>query len=287
MADYNYKALSMNTIKINWKEYFDNSCKGEDMWGHYKTVRGDLYIVADGVSNHEGSRTGGDVVRLINNRLEQNAAGIRHRGDLKELLYEINKESTGVNEGAFAAIAGILHWNDKLYGFGAGDVSIIAKKANGKLILVLPLDLSMAWEEAERLARAEIGTTVKNVEITEENYLMRVEQYLRHGLSNAIGLGDDFHLHDHKFNGKPNTAILIASDGITDPFMKPQTEHGKIVAEDAPKLYDVMNSNDNAEDAASALEDLFWDTQVNQRKKIKQDDRTAVFFYMDPAETTD
>ena len=274
----------MNTIKINWKEYFDNSCKGEDMWGHYKTVRGDLYVVADGVSNHEGTRTGGDVARLITDRLEQNADRIRHRGDLKDLLYEINTESTKVNEGAFAAIAGILHWNDKLYGFGAGDVSIIAKKANGKLLLVLPLDLSMPREEAERLARAEIGTTIKNVLITKDNYLMRVEQYLRHGLSNAIGLGDDFHLHAHKFNAKPDTAILLASDGITDPFMKPQTEHGKIAEEDAPKLYEVFNSANNAGDAADALEDLFWTTQVTERTKIKQDDRTGIFFYMDAAE---
>ena len=42
-----------------------------------------------------------------------------------------------------------LHWNDKLYGFSAGDVSIIAKKTNGNLTLVLPLDLSMSREEAE------------------------------------------------------------------------------------------------------------------------------------------
>ena len=203
---------------------------------------------------------------------------------MKELLYEINGESTSVNEGAFAAIAGILHWNDKLYGFSAGDVSIIAKKTNGNLTLVLPLDLSMSREEAERMARAEIGTTIKNIMITEDNYPIRAEQYLRHGLSNAIGLGDDFYLHDHKFNAKPGTAILIASDGITDPFMKPQTDYGKIPEEDAPKLYEVMNSNNNAEDAASALEDLFWTTQVTERTKIKQDDRTGLFFFMDGVE---
>ena len=256
------------------------------MWGHYKTVRGDLYIVADGVSNHEGTKTGGDVARLITDRLERDAAGIRHRGDLKDLLFEINRESTRVNEGAFAAIAGILHWGDKLYGFSAGDVSIIAKKANGKLLLVLPLDLSMPREEAERLARAEIGTTIKTLDITEENYQLRAEQYLRHGLSNAIGLGDDFFLHDYKFNAKPDTAILLASDGITDPFMKPQTEQGKIAEEDAPKLYEVFNSSNNAEDAADALEDLFWTTQVTERTKIKQDDRTGIFFFMDGTEET-
>lgn len=255
------------------------------MWGHYETANGDLYLVADGVSNHEGTKTGGDVVRLITGRLEHEAPKIRHRGDLKELLFEINRESTQVNEGAFAAIAGILHRGDKLYGFGAGDVSIIAKKANGKIILVLPLDLSMSREEAENLARAEIGTVVRNVEITEENYQQRAEQYLRHGLSNAIGLGDEFHLNDHKFNAKPDTAILIASDGITDPFMKPQTELGNIPKENASKLYEVLNQNNNAEDAADALEDLFWSTQVTDRQKIKRDDRTAIFLYMDSAES--
>ena len=276
----------MTNITINWREYFDNSCKGEDMWGHYETANGQLYIVADGVSNHERTKTGGDVARLITDRLQQNSKKIRHRGDLKELLIEINRESTRVNEGAFAAIAGILHRGDKLYGFSAGDVSIIAKKANGKLILVLPLDLSMSREDAETLALSEIGTLVRNTEITEFNYQQRAEQYLRHGLSNAIGLGDDFHLHDHKFNAKPGTAILIASDGITDPFMKPQTEIGNIASEDAPKLYGVLNSNNNAEDAANALEDLFWNTQVTERKKIKQDDRTGIFFYMDVIENT-
>lgn len=58
----------MNEILVNWKEYFDNTCKGEDMWGHYKTANGDLYVVADGASNHEGSKTGGDVVRFIDER---------------------------------------------------------------------------------------------------------------------------------------------------------------------------------------------------------------------------
>ena len=274
----------MNNITINWKEYFDNSCKGEDMWGQYQTANGHLYIVADGVSNHAGTKTGGDVVRLITGRLEQDAAGIRHRGDLKDLLIEINRESTKVNEGAFAAIAGILHRGDKLYAFSAGDVSIIAKKANGKLILVLPLDLSMSREEAERLARSEIGTAVKNVEITADNYHLRAEQYLRHGLSNAIGLGEEFHVHDHKFNAKPGTALLIASDGITDPFMKPQNENGSIARENALKLYQVMNSSNNAEEAADAMEDLFWNTQVTERKKIKQDDRTGIFIFMDAAE---
>ena len=66
--------------------------------------------------------------------------------------------------------------------------------------------------------------------------------------------------------------------------MKPQTVYGKIPEEDAPKLYNVMNSNNNAEDAASALEDLFWTTQVTEKTKIKQDDRTGLFFFMDTAE---
>ena len=54
----------MNDIKINWKEYFDNECKGEDLWGHYKTANGDLYVVTDGASSHEFSKTGADVVRV-------------------------------------------------------------------------------------------------------------------------------------------------------------------------------------------------------------------------------
>jgi len=41
-----------------------------------------------------------------------------------------------------------------------------------------------------------------------------------------------------------------------------------------------MNSNDNAEDAADSLKDMIWDTQVKEKKKIKQDDRTGLFLYM-------
>ena len=87
-------------------------------------------------------------------------------------------------------------------------------------------------------------------------------------------------MNDKNFNVKDGAAILIASDGVTDPFMQPQKDAGKILKEDALKLYEVMNSNDNAEDAADSLKDMIWDTQVKEKKKIKQDDRTGLFLYM-------
>ena len=154
---------------IEWKEYFDNTCKGEDMWGHYKTPNGSIFVVVDGASNHDGSMTGADVARLVHDRLKQESANLHHSSDLKDLMYSINTESTRVNEGAYAAIAGVLHRGNNLYAFGAGDVSIIAKKANGKLLQVLPLDLNMSMEEAEQRAKAEIGQTVNNIKITEKN----------------------------------------------------------------------------------------------------------------------
>jgi len=274
----------MKKLVIDWKEYFDNSCKGEDMWGHYPTLSGDLYVVADGVSNHDGSRTGADVVRLLDDRLAKESGNIRNRIDCNELIYSINAESTKVNEGAYAAIAGILHRENKLYGFSAGDISIIARKANGKLIQVLPLDLNMHREEAERHARAEIGQTVNNIRVTEENIQQRINQYMNHGLSNAIGLGDDFFLHEKNFNAKVETAMVIASDGITDPFMNPQKEAGKIMVSDAEKIYGIFRSGNNAEESVTALENMIWDTQVTEKKKIKADDRTALFLYINSVE---
>lgn len=273
--------LVKDTILVNWKEYFNNDCKGEDMWGHYKTSNGDLYVVADGASNHDGSKTGGDVVRLIDERLRQEAEKIVSTNDLKKLIHSINTESTKVNEGAYAAIAGILHRRNKIFSFSAGDVSILAKKPNGKLIQILPLDLNMQRDEAERCAKTEIGTIVNGVEITEKNYEQRVNQYIHHGLCNAIGFGQSFFLHDKRFNAKAGAAILIASDGVTDPFMKSQKGAGKILKANASKLYEIINSSGNAEEAANALKDLIWDTQVKEKKKIKSDDRTGLFFYMD------
>ena len=63
--------------------------------------------------------------------------------------------------------------------------------------------------------------------------------------------------------------------------MKSQRGAGKILKANASKLYEVLNSSDNVEDAANFLRDLIWDTQVKEKKKIKPDDRTALFFYMD------
>ncbi len=276
-----FQILVKKKISVNWKEYIDNDCKGEDMWGHYKTSNGDLYVVADGASSHDDSKTGGDVARFIDDRFKQDAENIVRSNDLKELIHSINTESTKVNEGAYAAIAGILHRRNRIFSFSAGDVSIIAKKPNGKLIQVLPLDLNMERDEAERCAKTEIGTIIKGVEITEVNYEQRVNQYIKHGLCNAIGIGQSFFLHDKSFNAKAGAAILIASDGVTDPFMKSQRGAGKILKANASKLYEVLNSSDNAEDAANSLRDLIWDTQVKEKKKIKSDDRTALFFYMD------
>jgi len=275
-----FQHLVKKEISINWKEYFDNGCKGEDMWGHYKTANGDLYVVADGASNHEGTKTGADVVQIIDQRLRQDAANIAGSHDLKDLIHTINTESTEVNEGAYAAIAGILHSGNKLYSFGSGDVSIIAKKPNGKLIQILPLDLNMQLEEAEELVKTEIGTIVNGVEITEENYKQRINQYIHHGLFNAIGFGESFFLHEKSFNAKDGATILIATDGVTDSFMEPQREAGKISMEDALKIHEVINSSSNAKDAADALSNLIWDTQVKEKKKIKPDDRTGLFLYM-------
>jgi hypothetical protein len=80
----------MTKISLNWKEYSDNSCKGEDMWGHYKTSNGDLYVVADGASSHDGAKTGGDVARYIDHRLKQEAPNIVRRKHLLELITSIN-----------------------------------------------------------------------------------------------------------------------------------------------------------------------------------------------------
>ena len=275
-----FQFLVNKKVSVNWKEYFDNSCKGEDMWGHYKTANGDLYVVADGASNHDGSKTGGDVARFIDDRLKQDAENIVRSKHLKELLHSINTESAKINEGAYAAIAGVLHRGNRMFSFSAGDVSIIAKKPNGKLLQVLPLDLNMQRDEAEICAKTEIGTIINGVEITEENYEQRVNQYTSHGLCNAVGIGQSFFLNDKNFNTKDGAAILIASDGVTDPFMQLQSGAGKILKANALKLYDVINSNDNAEDAANALQNMIWDTQVKEKKKIKQDDRTGLFLYM-------
>ena len=273
----------MNKILVHWKEYFDNSCKGEDMWGHYKTTNGDLYVVADGASNHDGSKTGGDVVRFIDEKLKQDAINIARSKHLKELMHSINTESTKVNEGAYAAIAGILHRGNRLFAFGAGDVSILGKKPNGKLIQVLPLDLSMDEDEAEKTAFTEIGTVIHGKEITEENYLLRSKQLMLHGLCNAVGIGESFFLNEKSFVTKDDAVMLIASDGITDPFIEPQREAGAISKSDAEKIYEVINASDTAEDAAEALKELIWDTQVKEKIKIKSDDRTGLFLYMNAA----
>ncbi len=272
---------------IEWKEYFDNGCKGEDMWGHYKTSNGSIFVVADGASNHDGSKTGADVVHLIHDRLKQESTNLVRSSDLKDLMHSINTESTRVNEGAYAAVAGILHRGSNLYAFGAGDVSIIAKKANGKLLQVLPLDLSMQKEEAEKRAREEIGKTVNNIQITENNYTQRIKQYLHHGLSNAVGIGEGFVLNNMYFDAKADTAMVIASDGITDPFMDPKSDAGNIPKPDAGKLYELFDSSDNAKDSVATLEDIIWETRVSQKKKIKPDDRTALFLYINSAEKID
>jgi hypothetical protein len=41
-----------------------------------------------------------------------------------------------------------------------------------------------------------------------------------------------------------------------------------------------INTNSNAEDAANALKDMIWNTRVEEKKKIKVDDRTGIFFYL-------
>lgn len=271
----------MSKISITWKEYFDNECKGEDLWGRYETPDGDLYVVIDGASNHDGSKTGADVARFINDVLSESAQDIKATGELKELICAINTISSKINKGAYAAIAGVLVRGTRVYSFGAGDVAIIGKKANGRLIQILPLDLNMGREEAETLARTEIGTMVNGVEITEDNVEQRVRQYMHHGLSNAIGVGDSFVLHEKVFNTKDRSAILIATDGITDPFMAPQKEADRIPETGAEKLYQIINSSNTAEEAVSSLEEMIWDTQVKEKIKIKPDDRTGIFIYMD------
>lgn len=117
-------------MNIDWKEYFDNTCKGEDMWGNYQTPNGNVFVVVDGASNHDGSKTGADVARLVHKRFRKEAGNLYRSGDLKDLIYSINKESSRVNEGAYAAIAGVLHRSANLYAFSAGDVAVIARKAN-------------------------------------------------------------------------------------------------------------------------------------------------------------
>ena len=276
--------LEDKQVIVTHKEYFDNSCKGEDMWGHFKTANGDLYIVADGASGHEGNKTGGDVVEYMMQKLTQEAPGVKRSWELKELMHTINDESAKINEGAYAAVAGILYRGNKIYSFSAGDVSIIAKKPNGKLLQVLPLDLSMEREEAEIVARTEIGTVVNGVEITELNYEKRVDQYMNHGLCNAVGFGESFYLNEKSFNAKDGAAILIASDGVTDPFMRPQKKAGSILRDHAPGIYEILNANAKAEDAAEALKDLVWDTQIKEKRKIKADDRTGLFLYMNHQE---
>jgi serine/threonine protein phosphatase PrpC len=277
----------MSNMVINWKEYSENDCKGEDMWGHYKTPNGDLYVVADGASSHDGAKTGGDVARYIDTRLKQDTANITRTEHLKELIHSINAESTKINEGAYAAIGGILHREDRMFAFSAGDVAILAKKPSGKLLQALPLDLNMQSADAEKTAMTEIGTFINGKEITAENYILRARQYTQHGLFNAIGIGDSFFLNEKHFYTKDDAVLLIASDGITDPFMEPQREVGEIPQANAPKLYDLLNSNDNAEAAVEALKDVIWDTQVIEKKKIKSDDRTGIFIYMNAEEDDD
>lgn len=270
----------MDKVLVNWKEYYDNTCKGEDMWGHYETANGELYVVADGVSNHDGSKTGGDVVQYINDRLKKEAINVVRSRHLRELIHSINSESVKINPGAYAAIAGVLHRGNAMFAFGAGDVSVLAKKPSGKLIQVLPLDLNMQRDEANEIAKTEIGTIVDGMEITSENYVQRAEQYINHGLSNAIGIGESFYLNERSFYSKEGAAILIASDGITDPFMEPQKQAGEVSKTDASKLYELIDSSNDAEEASNALKDLIWDTQVKEKKKIKADDRTGIFIYM-------
>ena len=270
----------MSELVVDWKEYFDNDCKGEDMWGHYRTPNGNIYLVVDGASNHDGSKTGADVVRLIHKRFKKESPRLLRSSQLRDLIFSINEESSRVNEGAYAALAGLLQRGNNLYAFGVGDVSIIVKKANGKLFQVLPLDLSMQEEEAEKRARAEIGHTVNNIKITEENYTQRIKQYMNHGLSNAVGLGEDFKVNYMYFDAKADTALMIATDGVTDPFMDPQRDAGNIPKDKAEKLYELLGANNNAENAAMAMEDMIWDTRVSQKQKIKPDDRTAMFLFI-------
>ena len=274
-------AVPMSAIKTNWKEYFDNDCKGEDLWGYYETAGGELYVVMDGASGHEDAKTGADVVRFIDNVLSESAPHLQNYRELRNLVYGINTVSSKINFGAYAAIAGVLINDDNIFGFSAGDVAIIGKKANGKLIQVLPLDLNMTREEAEYVAKSEIGKVVHGIEITKDNIDKRVHQLMHHGLSNAIGIGDTFELHEKVFSAREKSALFIATDGITDPFIRSQKEAGRIPEEGASKLYEVINACENAEAAAKSLEEMIWNTQVKDKIKIKQDDRTGIFIYMD------
>ena len=271
----------MSAITINWKEYCDNGCKGEDLWGHYQTAGGDLYLVMDGASSHDDEKTGADVVRFIDQMMKESAAQVSNFKELKKVIHAINTLSSKINHGAYAAIAGVLISDTDVSSFSAGDVAIIGKKANGKLIQILPLDLNMGRVEAEFFARNEVGKVVHGVKITEENVEKRIHQLMHHGLSNAIGIGDTFELHEKVFNARDRSALLIATDGITDPFLAPQKEAGKIPEDGAPKLFEVLNSCVNSELAAKSLEEMIWDTQVKEKIKIKPDDRTGLFIYME------
>jgi serine/threonine protein phosphatase PrpC len=273
----------MTDILVNWQAYFDNDCKGEDMWGHYKTANGDLYVVADGASNHEKTKTGADVVQFIDEKLMKEAKNISRRKHIVDLMHDINAESAKENEGAYAAVAGVLHREHSLFAFSAGDVAVIGKKPNGKLIQILPLDLNMDQEEAEKTALTEIGTIINGKEITKENYIKRSQQLMNHGLCNAVGIGESFYLNEETFNTKDGAVLLIASDGITDPFINLQKESGALPTEENEKVYDILNSNQSAQKAVEALKDLVWDTQVKDKIKIKSDDRTGIFLYMNAA----
>lgn len=270
----------MEKVAIDWKVFFDNECKGEDMWGRYETSTGYLYVVIDGASNHEGNKTGGDVAQFIDKKLKEEAINIVRSNDLKELLHSINDQSSKVNEGAFAAIAGVLHRKNMLFAFGAGDVSIMAKKPSGKLIQVLPLDLKMDEEEAEKTAFTEIGTVIDGKEITKENYIKRSRQYMNHGLCNAVGIGESFYINERIFKVKDGGKLLIASDGITDPFVLLQKKAGTIIQSDAEKIYQLLETSETPEQAVETLKEIIWDTQVVDKIKIKADDRTGIFFYM-------
>jgi len=82
------------------------------------------------------------------------------------------------------------------------------------------------------------------------------------------------------FGARDGTALLLATDGVTDPFMAPMIDAGSIKLSDAAKLYQVFYEGDTAEAAVKALENIIWNTQVVEKKRIKQDDRTAMFIFM-------
>ena len=68
----------------------------------YKTANGDLYVVADGASNHDGSKTGGDVVRLIDERLRQEAEKIVSTNDHSHTRYHHRSCRFSIFVGRFA-----------------------------------------------------------------------------------------------------------------------------------------------------------------------------------------